>query len=150
MNSEYERKFLLKSYPFIFTDFSLEHIKQWYISRPEDNISVRIRLYDDGRCYIDFKRGLGVERYEYGFKCPYDDIKGLIYDVPFVEKDRFKLHVDNYLLIIDEFTNGLKLVEIESDDLNFIKNFEPFDWMGEEVTDDIEYTNNWIAYDNRG
>ncbi len=150
MNSEYERKFLLKEYPVIFDQFSLEKIKQWYISKPMDNISIRIRLYNDNRCYLDFKRGIGIERYEYGTKCVYDDIKGLIDDVPYIEKDRYKLRTDDYLLIIDNFSFGLKLVEIESDDLEFIKNFKPFEWMGEEVTDKIEYTNNWIAYNKKG
>lgn len=64
----------------------------------------------------------------------------------FIEKDRYSLRTDEYLLIIDEYNNGLKLVEIECDDLNYIKNFKPFDWMGEEVTDKIEYTNHWLAF----
>ena len=147
MNNEYERKFLLNSYPVIFMQFKKESIKQWYLTNPNDLISVRIRLYNDNRCYLDLKRGLGMERYEYGSKCSYDDVKDLLTDVPCVEKDRYKLHVDNYLLIIDEFKDGLKLIEIESDDKNLILNFEPFDWFGKEVTDDIRYTNNWIAYD---
>ena len=146
MHQEYERKFLLKEYPVIFTDFKLEKIKQWYLSKPTDSISIRIRLYDDNRCYFDYKKGLGMVRDELGFKCSYDSIKDLIIDIPFIEKDRFKLHIDNYLIIIDEFKNGLKLIEIESNDLEFIKNFEPFEWFGEEVTDKIEFTNNWIAY----
>lgn len=146
MKNEYERKFLLKEYPFIFYRFATEKIKQWYISKPDDLVEVRIRLYDDNRCYIDFKRGSGVERYEYGFKCVWDDVKDLLTDIPYVEKNRFKLHFDNYLLIIDEFKDGKKIVEIESNDLEFIKNFQPFEWMGEEVTDDVHYTNNWIAY----
>ena len=61
--------------------------------------------------------------------------------------DIVNLSMANYLLIIDEFKDGLKLIEIESDDKNLILNFEPFDWFGKEVTDDIRYTNNWIAYD---
>jgi adenylate cyclase len=148
MPQEYERKFLLREYPVIFTDFKLEKIKQWYLSKPDDTISIRIRLYDDNRCYFDYKKGFGMVRDEIGFKCSYDDIKDLVIDVPFIEKDRYKLHVDfnKYLIIIDEFKNGLTLVEIESEDLEFIKNFEPFSWMGKEVTDDIKYTNNWIAY----
>jgi len=146
MKQEYERKFILREYPVIFTEFKLEKIKQWYLSKPDDIISVRIRLYDDNRCYFDYKKGLGMVRDKIGTKCLYDNIKDLLIDIPFIEKDRFKLHVDNYLIIIDEFKNGLKLVEIESDDLEFIKNFEPFEWMGQEVTDDIKYTNNFIAY----
>ena len=146
MNSEYERKFLLVGYPHIFDLFKMERIKQWYISRPEDLIEVRIRLYDDGRCYVDFKKGFGMERYEHGFKCLYDDVKHLTEGVPFVEKDRFKLRTDEYLLIVDEFTDGLRLVEIESNSVEFIKNFVPFDWMGLEVTDNLHYTNNWLAW----
>ena len=149
MKGEYERKFLLKNYPFIFYRFTIEKIKQWYISKPDDLVEVRIRLYDDNRCYIDFKKGLGRERYEYGFKCVWDDVKDLTVDIPFVEKNRFKLKIDNYLLIIDEFSNGLKMVEVESDDLEFLKKFQPFDWMGEEVTDSVHYKNNWIAYNDR-
>lgn len=150
MNNEYERKFILKEYPVIFDEFKLEKIKQWYISEPTDDISIRVRVYNDNRCYIDFKKGLGMVRYEYGTKCVYDDIKGIISDIPFIQKDRYKLRSDNYLLIIDEFDFGLKLVEIESDDLEFIKHFKPFDWMGEEVTNKLEYTNNWLAYNKKG
>lgn len=150
MNNEFERKFILKEYPAILDQFKEEKVKQWYISKPTDNISIRIRLYDDNRCYLDFKKGLGMVRYEYGVKCVYDDIKGLINDVPYVEKYRYKLRTDKYLLIIDEFDFGLKLVEIESDDLEFIKSFKPFHWMGDEVTDRLEYTNNWLAYNKKG
>ena len=149
MKNEYERKFLLKSYPITFGYFDKEQVKQWYFTKPGD-ISIRIRLYEDNRCYLDIKRGLGMERYEFGLKCVYDDVKDLLTDIPYVEKTRFKLHVDDCILIIDEFNNGLKLVEIESDDLDFIKNFQPFDWMGKEVTDNIRYTNNWIAYHKKG
>lgn len=148
MNTEYERKFILKEYPSNFTDFNLSKIKQWYISKPGDLISIRIRLYDDNRCYMDLKKGFGIERYEYGLKCSYDDIKGILNEVPFIEKDRYKLHTDNYLLIIDVFDNGLKLVEIESNNFDIVKDFKPFDWIGEEVTNKIEYTNNYLAYKN--
>lgn len=145
-NREYERKFLFKEYPYIISEFKHYKIKQWYLTKPEDSVSIRIRLYNDNRCYMDFKKGKGVDRFEYGIKCNFTDVEPLTENMTFIEKDRYSLRTDEYLLIIDEYNNGLKLVEIECDDLNYIKNFKPFDWMGEEVTDKIEYTNHWLAF----
>ena len=145
-NREFERKFLFKEYPYIIDQFKLTNIKQWYLTKPNDSISIRIRLYDDGRCYMDFKKGSGIDRYEYGYKCSFDDVYPLTVDMPFIEKNRFSFRTDSYLLIIDEFSNGLKLIEIECDDLDYLKNFKPFKWMGKEVTDNIKYTNHWLAY----
>lgn len=145
---EYERKFLYKTWPTIFNDCRKEKVKQWYISTPEDSISIRIRLYEDNRCYLDFKKGVGKERYEAGMKCHWDDVKHLTEDIPFVEKERFKINTNEYLIIIDFFSNGLKLIEVEAKTLEDINNFKPYDWMGKEVTNMVEYTNNWIAYNN--
>lgn len=52
------------------------------------------------------------------------------------------------IIIIDIFDNELKLIEIESKDKDIIHNFQPLDWFGEEVTNNIEYTNNYISYNN--
>ena len=145
---EYERKFLYKNWPIIFGDCRKEKVKQWYISTPEDSISIRIRLYNDNRCYLDFKKGVGKERYESGMKCHWDDVKHLTEDIPFVEKERFKINIIGYLIIIDFFSSGLKLIEVEAKSLEDINKFEPYDWMGEEVTNKVEYTNNWIAYNS--
>jgi len=147
---EYERKFLYKNWPIMFDNCRKEKIKQWYISTPEDSISIRIRLYDDNRCYLDFKRGVGIERYETGIKCSWNDVKHLTLNIPLIEKERFKVNDDNYLFIIDFFNSGLKLIEVEAKSLEDIKNFQPYDWMGQEVTDKVEYTNNWIAYNKKG
>lgn len=149
-NIEYERKFLFKEYPLIIDQFKYYKIKQWYLTKPDDDLSIRIRLYDDNRCYMDFKKGKGIERYEYGIKCIFDDIKPLTENMPFIEKGRFSFRTEDYLLIIDEFDNGLKLIEIECNSLEYLKNFKPFKWMGKEVTNDIKYTNHWISFNKKG
>jgi CYTH domain-containing protein len=143
---EHERKFLLKELPIDFNTYTKNRIKQWYLTKPNHDVSLRIRLYDDGRCYFDTKRGSGITKTKIGKKCKFEDVTRYIDGAYLIEKDRYKKHCDGYLLIIDFFDNGLKLIEIESDNLDIITNFNVPNWFGEEVTHDINYCNNTMAY----
>lgn len=145
---ENERKFLIKELPKDFHTYLKSTVKQWYLTKPFDDVSVRIRLYDDNRCYLDIKKGYGIIKEKIGKKCNFNDIQEYTNNAYLLEKIRYKKHIDDYLIIIDFFQNGLKLVEIESKNYNTINNFKPLYWWGEEVTDNIEYYNNVIAYNN--
>lgn len=144
MIKENERKFLVKNLPDL-TNVESCKIKQWYLSKPGDLVSTRIRQYDDGRCYLDLKKGIGISRYEKGFKCDFKEVKIFTETAPYVYKTRYRMDYDDYVIFIDIFHNGLKLIEVEGE-LSAIKSFEPLDWFGKEVTDDVNYTNNYIAY----
>jgi CYTH domain-containing protein len=143
--NEFERKFIVKNFPINIEFDKIEHVKQWYLSKPLDLLSNRIRLYDDGRCYYDEKIGHGIKRFKKGEKCDFNEYKDIVTDLPFIEKTRYKKYINNILLIIDKFENGLILAEIESDDLKKLEEFIPFEWMINEVTNIKEYENNYIA-----
>lgn len=142
---EIERKFLVKELPEL-DDFAACRITQWYLSKPTDDVSIRIRLYDDTRCYYDMKQGLGKIRQEMGWKCSFTEVRPFLKHAECIKKIRYKKYIDDILLVIDVFESGLKLIEIESDHESSVDNFDIPEWFGEEVTGKIEYTNNWIAY----
>lgn len=142
---EHERKFILKGLPDDFDTYSKCKVKQWYLTKPDNPVSVRIRLYDDGKCYFDIKKGFGISREKNGTKHKFEDIQNYTLNAKFIEKTRFKQRHKDYLIVIDYFDDGLKLVEVESENLDVIKNFQPLDWFGEEVTDKIEYTNSYLT-----
>lgn len=130
MSEKYERNFKIKTLPDDFKDWEKCILKEWIIS---GDILLRFRLYDDNRCYMDMKRNIDEDSHEYGIKCEYDDIKPLVDGLPYVEKDRYKQRMDNYLFTIDIFNNGDMIFEIESKDKDIVDGFIPFEWLGEEV-----------------
>lgn len=148
ITTEYERRFILKDFPNDFDTYTKTRIEQWYLTKPDNPVSIRIRRYDDGRCYFDVKKGFGMEREKIGNKHEFKDIEIYTKNAYSMQKDRYKKQYDDYLMIIDIFDDGLKLIEIESKNKDIIQNFQPLDWFGEEVTNNIKYTNNYIAYDN--
>ena len=53
-------------------------------------------------------------------------------------------------MIVDIFDDGLQLVEIESyDNESSIKHFDIPGWFGDEVTDHLFYSNNWLAFNKK-
>jgi len=142
---EHKRKFILNGLPDDFDTYVKCKLKQWYLTKPDNPVSIRVRLYDDGKCYFDIKKGFGLTREKDITKHKFEDIENYTINYKFIEKVKFKQRHKNYSIVIDYFENGLKLAEIESEDLELIKNFQPLYWFGEEVTDKIEYTNSYIT-----
>ncbi len=128
---KYERNFKIKTLPDNFKDWEKSILKEWIVNN--NSVILRFRLYDDNRCYMDMKKDGDKDSHEYGVKCKYDDIKFLIGDLPYVEKDRYKQRMDNYLFTIDIFDDGVKIFEIESKNKKIVDNFIPFDWLGKEI-----------------
>jgi CYTH domain-containing protein len=147
VSKQYERKFLVKNLPDL-SDWKKEEIQQWYTTEPNYDESIRIRKYDDGRCYVDIIQGFGKIREKFGKKSDWNNFKNKNMDnIPSIKKTRYKKSFANILMCIDIFDNGLKLVEIESYDNEFsIDNFDIPEWFSEEVTELMKYTNNWLAY----
>lgn len=140
---ENERKFILGSLPQDFDEYVKSEIQQWYLYTGDPHI--RIRKYDSGDCYIDIKWAGGISRKKIGFKCQFDNVEKLIIGSPNIKKVRYKKHHLDYLLIIDIFESGLKLIEVESKDIEKLLNLDIPNWFGEEVTGDIRYSNCWLA-----
>lgn len=145
--TEIERRFLVNKLPDL-TEFKLNNITQWYIFF-NSFISYRLRLYDDGRCYIDIKLGKGKKRLKLGYKCKFEDYKIHVVNCPYVSKIRYKKYIDDdILLIIDKFEDGLIICEIESRNGKNIDNYMIPEWIGKEITDKYEYNNRFLAKKN--
>jgi len=147
IKTQIERKFIVRGLPDL-TDFKKEEIQQWYTTKPGEDESIRIRKYSDDRCYVDIIHGQGKIRKKYGRKSNWDKFKDKdLSHLPTIRKTRYKKQYDNVLMCVDIFEDGLQLVEIESYDSEFsIDRFVIPEWFGKEVTEEIEYTNNWLAY----
>lgn len=152
VKQQIERKFLIKELPDL-SDWRKQEIQQWYLTKPNEHESIRVRLYDDDKqkCYVDIIYGKGLIRDKYCKKSNWDNFKDKIDIHPSIKKTRYKKQIDNHvLMVVDIFENGLQLVEIESYNSEFsIKHFDIPDWFGEEVTKHLFYTNNWIAYNKK-
>ncbi len=144
MGQEIERKFLVKG------DFKSKakkqiRIKQSYISLVPER-TVRIRITND-KGFITIKgaaNDLGVSRYEWEKEISVKEAEELfkLCETGVIDKTRFLVDVGNHTYEVDEFygdNQGLLVAEIElgAEEDDFIKP----DWLGEEVTGNINYYN---------
>jgi len=149
MNKEIERKFLVKG------DFKNVAIKSYKIAQgflstvPERTVRVRIR---DNEGFITIKgvsNEAGTTRFEWEKEIDVKEANSLlaICEPAIIEKVRYIIEANNNLFFeVDEFlgeNEGLLIAEIElpSEDFEFTKP----DWLGEEVTGQIQYYNSMIA-----
>jgi adenylate cyclase len=138
-NRECERKFLIRELPIDLCDFIKQEVSQCYLIANK-LFCIRLRKYNDGRKYLDFKFGHGEIKFKIGFSINFWINKKCLC------KTRYKKHINNVLMIIDVFTNGLKIVEIESKSHKAIKYFEIPEWFGEEVTHNPKYRNRYLYF----
>jgi adenylate cyclase len=147
ISKQYERKFLIKELPDLST-WEKEEIQQWYITPPSNNLSTRIRQYSNGNIYFDNIYSKGKIREKNGFKIHNPAIIETFKNYPSIKKTRYKNRENNdVLMIVDIYENDLMIAEIETyKSEEIIDNFNLPDWFGDEVTDDIKYSNNWLVY----
>jgi len=144
MGQEIERKFLVKG------DFKSKakkqiRIKQSYISLVPER-TVRIRITND-KGFITIKGAAndsGVSHYEWEKEISVKEAEELfkLCETGVIDKTRFLVDVGNHTYEVDEFygdNQGLLVAEIElgAEEDDFIKP----DWLGEEVTGNINYYN---------
>jgi len=133
---ERERKFLVGSVPDL-PDLAID-----------GSVSVRVR--DAGTCTLTVKAGRGTVRNEFEwpisreqFDAAWGQTRGRR-----VTKIRHTMPFGEHLIEIDVFhgdLHGLVLAEVEFDSDESLAEFEPPDWFGVEVTDDVAYTNASLA-----
>ena len=104
----------------------------------------------DEKYTLAYKRGLGNVREErevtlsaeqFSTLWPATEGKRLI-------KTRYEIPFGNRLVEIDLYHDrheGLVVAEVEFDDEQSARDFEPPDWLGEDVTGDSRYSNQLLA-----
>ena len=146
---EIERKFLVRQLPGDLTSHHSTKISQGYLVSLDDGLQVRLRK--SGDCYsLTFKRGTGNVREEREVKLTAEQFETLWpatagkrlvktrYEIPLGERT---VEIDVY----HERHEGLVVAEVEFDEEQAAKNFQPPDWLGDDVTGDPRYSNQLLA-----
>jgi adenylate cyclase len=148
MAQEIERKFLVKNDAFKAEAATKTRITQGYLSSiPERTVRVRVKG-DKGFLTI---KGIGNEsgasRFEWENEILIDDVNQLlkICEPGVIDKTRFNVKIGEHTFEVDEFygdNEGLIVAEIElaAEDENFKKP----NWLGEEVTGQVQYYNSML------
>ena len=143
---EIERKFLIKELPANIDDYECRHIEQGYLNvKP----AIRVRR-DEDKYYMTYK-GPGVLSHdEYNLPLDGDSFEHLITkaDGIIIRKRRYMIPDDRYdgrytieLDIFDEPIAPLILAEVEFPTEEEAVAYTVPDWLGEDVTDDPQYSN---------
>lgn len=142
MATEIERKFLLKPGRWQPAGPG-RRMTQGYLSRDPDR-TVRVRVVGEDAYMTVKSRRSGISRTEIEFSIPLEHARDLLplCHQPLIDKTRYEVLHDGMLWEVDVFhgaNEGLIVAEIElpSEDTAF----EIPEWIGEEVSQDMRYTN---------
>jgi adenylate cyclase len=146
---EIERKFLVGRLPDDLTSYSHNEISQGYLVSLDDGTQVRLRK--SGQQYsLTFKRGTGKVREEreveltskqFNALWPATEGKRLV-------KTRYEIPLGDRVVEIDVYHDrhqGLVVAEVEFDDEESAKVFQPPNWLGDDVSGDPRYSNQLLA-----
>ena len=148
METEIERKFLVKSNAYKKEASHYYEIKQGFLNRDKYR-TVRIRIKAK-KGFLTVK-GLssedGLSRLEWEKEIDVHDAQDLLQlcEGHIIQKTRYEVKVENHIFEVDEFHGhhkGLVIAEIELQDEN--ESFEKPNWLGEEVTGQLKYYNSQL------
>ena len=148
MPVEIERKFTVTDHAWREDADKGIQIRQGYIIN-ENNCSVRVRIYGDGRANLTTKLPrAGISRYEFEQPISLREAESLmeLCGEAVVEKTRYEIEFGGLVWEVDAYerTNlGLVIAEIELDREN--QSFQRPAWIGHEVTGIPRYQNSRLA-----
>jgi len=147
MGIEIERKFLVLNDEWRRGADAGRLLRQGYLAS-SDRATVRVRTEDQTISYVTIKGSGGVSRAEYEYDIPFGDALELLEMCGghTLEKRRHELPAGGLTWEIDVFMGrhaGLVLAEIEMEHED--QHFERPDWLGQEVTHDSRYRNEFLA-----
>ena len=149
MHREIERKFLVRKLPADLATYPSTEISQGYLVSTDDGLQVRLRKKSD-QYSLTYKRGLGNVREEREVKLTAEQFSALW---PATEgkrliKTRSEIPFGNRVVEIDLYGGkheGLVVAEVEFEDEQSAIDFQPPDWLGDDVTADPRYSNQLLA-----
>jgi CYTH domain-containing protein len=146
---EIERKFLVTSEIFKKAATSEQLIKQGFLNTDKQR-TVRVRLYGNkGFLTVKGKSNeSGASRFEWEIEILSSEANALlnICEEGTIVKTRYVIPVGKHLFEVDEFhgdNQGLILAEVELNSEE--EHFEKPDWLGKEVTGEINYYNSQLS-----
>ena len=146
---EIERKFLVRKLPDDLTSYPSSDISQGYLVSLNDGLQVRLRKSGE-RHSLTYKRGMGNVREEREVELTTEQFTTLW---PATEgkrlvKTRYEIPFGDRVVEIDVYHGrheGLVVAEVEFDAEKAAKDFQPPDWLGDDVTGDPRYSNQLLA-----
>src|SRR5687768_15910342 len=146
---EIERKFLVRELPEDLTAFPFTEISQGYLVSLDDGLQVRLRSKDE-KYTLTYKRGLGNVREEREVALTAEQFATLwpATEGKRLSKTRYEIPFGERVVEIDLYRGkheGLVVAEVEFDDEQSAINFQPPDWLGDDVTGDPRYSNQLLA-----
>ncbi|SFQ65525.1 CYTH domain-containing protein [Roseivivax halotolerans] len=146
---EIERKFLVKAEPDL-GDATSVAVRQGYITRPGDSVSVRLRQ-KGAKFLLTVKSGEGLVREEHETRIEHGIFETFwpATEGRRVEKTRWtgalpKGETFEYD-VFEGYHSPLRLVEVEFESRKAAEAFIPPDWFGTEVTGERAYSNEVLA-----
>ena len=148
MAIEIERKFLVKNNKFKNESVREMRITQKYLSTvPERTVRIRIKGEVGFITIKGIGKKSGVSRFEWEREISVKNAKELfkICESGTIDKTRYNVEHGDHTFEVDEFygeNEGLTVAEVElsSED----EKFDKPDWLGEEVTGDVNYFNSML------
>ena len=149
MNTEIERKFLVKTDAFKAESYQEKIIKQGYLNSNK-NRTVRIRVADN-KGFITVKgksNTSGISRLEWEKEIAVSDANALLLlcEPSILDKKRYLVKAGSFIFEVDEFfgeNQGLVVAEIELNNEN--ETFTKPHWLGIEVTGEVKYYNAYLS-----
>jgi adenylate cyclase len=150
VGTEIERKFRLSETPRWLSDCDSNRIKQGYLTLATDGgTEIRVRRYGDN-AWLTVKLGSGKTREETEIDLTEEQYETLwpLTEGRRIDKVRYLVPHGTFEIEVDVFQGDLgELVtaEVEFESEAASNEFEPPDWLGEEVTGDPRYANETLA-----
>ena len=148
MNTEIERKFIVKELPGELAIERAAEIRQGYICW-SDTKEVRCRQIEDDY-FLTIKSKGNLVRDEYEIRISQEQflkIWASTTDAQIFKQRKF-VQINEYKIVIDVFRKnleGLILAEVEFTTIAEAEKFIPLDWFIHEVTNDEKYKNKMLA-----
>ena len=148
-NREIERKFLVRKLPADLAAYPSAEISQGYLVSTDDGLQVRLRKKRE-QYSLTYKRGLGNVREEREVALTEEQFSTLwpATEGKRLSKTRYEIPFGERVVEIDRYGgkhDGLVVAEVEFDDEESALNFQPPDWLGDDVTGDPRYSNQLLA-----
>ena len=146
---EIERKFLVKNPPGNYSDWYYTEIRQGYLAVTKEGIEVRIR--NKGNSFfqtVKSEKGLYREEIEISITKEQFEVLWPATSGKRIHKKRFTINYNGQLIELDVYQGrleGLIVAEVEFDNEENCRRFEPPMWFDREITNDKKYKNRNLA-----
>lgn len=153
---EIEKKYLVKTLPDDLESYDTWELEQCYLCT---NPAIRVRR-KNGDYILTYKnRSIKTENSDDDSLCISQEVEVPLTSEAYlhlkekadgkcITKTRYRIPYEKYTIELDIFHDdydGLLLAEVEFETLEEGRNFQPPEWFGKDVSDDIHYTNSYLS-----